>query len=218
MALCRVFPSISSSKAVAKSGRRPRNTSTLQSWLPAVEYWAAGGQVKKVIGYDAGPRDQQRLTYACNGEVEDEHYEYWYPLAEWGWDRLRCTREIQAEGLPVPPKSSCYYCAAMQPKELEALEPAYLRGIVRLEARARPRFKSASMKGLWGRDTKKRPGSMTEYIRSRCLLPGAEIEHIIADTPKKIIGYQEAYQRGDSVEPFGEFIENQLIHITKDHP
>jgi hypothetical protein len=95
----------------------------LQSWAPGVEWWAAGGRVKKVIGYDAGPKDRKRATYACNGELEDDRYEYWYRLVEWGWDRKRCAREIGNEGLPIPPKSSCYFCAAMQPWEVDALEP-----------------------------------------------------------------------------------------------
>lgn len=169
--------------------------------------------MKKIIGYDASPKDQKRVTYACNAEVEDEHYEYWYPLQEWGWDRARCIEEIMAAGLPVPHKSSCFFCAAMQPEEVLALEPDYLRRIVRMEARARPRFKTAAMKGLWGRDSKKRPGSMTEFIRVNGLLPSEEIARIEAETPAEILDYQAAFERGESLEPFGAFMESQLIQI-----
>ena len=167
----------------------------------------------KIIGYDASPKDQKRVTYACNAEVEDEHYEYRYLLQEWGWDRDRCIQEIIGAGLPVPVKSSCIFCAAMQPEEVEALEPDELRVLVRMEARARPRFKTAAMKGLWGRDSKKRPGSMTKFIREKGLLPAEEIDRIIAETPKDILEYQAAFQRGESVQPFGQFIEHQLIQI-----
>jgi len=208
------LPSISFSfqfKSCSQKWKAAPQHKFLQSWTPAVEYWAAGGRVKKVIGYDAGVKDRKRLTYACNGEVEDERYEYWYPLSEWGWDRDRCIREIRGAGLPVPPKSSCYFCAAMQPAEVDALDPDYLAGIVRLEARARPRFQK--IKGLWGRDSRKRPGSMTEYIRAKGLLPEAEVDRIIAETPKDIMKYQDSFQRGESVEPFGVFIERQLVQI-----
>ena len=183
----------------------------LKAWRPAVERWASGGKVKKVIGYDAGVKDKKRVTYACNAEMHADLYEYWYPLPEWGWDRERCMAEIAAAGLPVPPKSSCFMCAAMHPEEIEALGIDQLRRIVRLEARARPRFKS--IKGLWGAGSKKRSGSMTEYIRAKGLLPAAEIDTIIAQTPGEILDYQACFQRGESVEPFGDFIEQQLIQI-----
>jgi hypothetical protein len=211
------LPSISFSfqfKSCSQKWKAAPQHKYIQNWDPARDWWAAGGKVKKIIGYDASPKDQKRVTYACNAEVEDEHYEYWYPLQEWGWDRMRCTEEIEKAGLPVPPKSSCYFCAAMQPEEVSALEPDYLRGIVRLEARARPRFKTAAMKGLWGRDSKKRPGSMTQYIRENNLLPAAEVDRIVEETPRDIIAYQEAFSRGDSVEPFERFIQNQLVQIA----
>jgi hypothetical protein len=56
---------------------------------------------------------------------------------------------------------------------------------------------------------------MTEYIRSKGLLPIDESDGIIQNTPGEIISYQEAYQRGASVEPFGMFIRNQLIQIKE---
>src|SRR6185436_20432268 len=65
----------------------------------------AGGKVKRAIGYDAGPCDSRR------GGVETQGPWSWiYPLREWGWDRDRCVKEIAAAGLPVPPKSACWFC------------------------------------------------------------------------------------------------------------
>jgi len=180
----------------------------LTSWAPAVEWWNAGGKVRKVIGYDAGAGDRKRLTYACNGEVEDERYEYWYPLTEWGWDRERCKAEIAAAGLPVPVKSSCYFCAAMHPEEVEALPADKLRGIVRLEARAKPRF--VSITGLWGKGTKAKSGSITEYIKTRGRLPVAEIERIQQDTPGELIAYQQGYANRQPVPAFGKFLKTQM--------
>jgi hypothetical protein len=187
----------------------------LRSWAPAVEWWRAGGRIRKVIGYDASPADEKRSTYACDpNKVKDDYlYEYWYPLQEWGWDRKRCIAEIQAEGLPVPPKSSCFFCASMQPEEVAALPQKELMRIVRLEARARPRFKTEEMKGLWGRDSKKRPGSMTQFIRDKSLLPAEVIERITDETPRDLVVYQEAYARGEAVPPFGSWMKEQLVQI-----
>ena len=192
----------------------------------------------KVIGYDASPRDQNRQTYARDpNRIKDGHlYDYWYPLQEWGWDREQCKREIAAEGLPVPPKSSCIFCAAMQIEEVAALPPKDLRRLVRLEARARPRFTSPDMKGLWGFDqpavkeytyksgAKKgqtrrakpaKPGSMTQFILDRGLLPATEVQWIIDNTPREIVAYQQEYADGLSVPPFGRFMQEQLIQIKK---
>ena len=54
---------------------------------------------------------------------------------------------------------------------------------------------------------------MTKFIREKGLLPAEEIDRIIAETPKDILEYQAAFQRGESVQPFGQFIEHQLIQI-----
>lgn len=122
-------------------------------WQPAIDCWAAGGKVRKVIGYDAGPKDKKRYAQAVG--VEDPKYDYWYPLIDWGWDRERCIKEIVAEDLPgwsdwtgktwvdrggQPVKSACYFCPATQPEELHHFKRIYLQYIVIMEARARPRL------------------------------------------------------------------------------
>lgn len=38
-----------------------------------------------------------------------------YPLIDLGYDRSACMGIIQAAGLPVPPKSSCYFCPFHRP-------------------------------------------------------------------------------------------------------
>jgi hypothetical protein len=101
---------------------------------PAIDCWADGGKVRKLIGYDAGTKDRKRYAQAVG--VEDPKYDYWYPLVEWGWERERCKAEIVAAGLPVPVKSACYFCPATQPAELHEMAKVYLRYIVIMEARA----------------------------------------------------------------------------------
>jgi hypothetical protein len=110
----------------------------LQSWQPAIDCWAAGGKVLRAIGFDASCADQKR-SYRAES-ITDNAFEYWYPLQDWGWDRERCKREIAAEGLPVPPKSSCFFCPNMSPAELRELPADKLQRIVLMEARAKPRL------------------------------------------------------------------------------
>src|SRR3546814_1634578 len=76
-------------------------------------------------------------------------------------------------GLPVPPKSSCFFCPAMRPHEVDALSKDELRTIVLMEARAKPRLRTID--GLWrkpvlGRGSATpRPGNITAYIRQQGL-------------------------------------------------
>lgn len=177
--------------------------------LPLVrEAWAQGLPVTKLIGYDASPLDRRR-TYRA-GPPEDGRYAIQYPLIEWGWDREECQRQIRAAGLPVPAKSSCFFCCAMKPWEVEALTPEMLRRIVRMEARAHPRLRTTE--GLW-RSTVKgtrggtaRPGSMTEFIRQRRLLPEAEIQHLWDTTTTLILTYQEGYAAAKAAGTLPEFL------------
>lgn len=161
----------------------------VRSWPPALECWAAGGRVRKIIGYDAGPADIRRRNHA--GDREDRDYDYWYPLIEWGLDREECLAIIVQERLPLPPKSACYFCPATKPAELVEAPRDELRRIVIIEARARPRLHSID--GLWRKPVKgargamPRPGSMTEFIRQHQLLPPDEIDAIIARTPTALL-------------------------------
>lgn len=115
----------------------PQNKWT-ENWLPARDCWRAGGKVLKIIGYDTSPNDLKRYAHAKG--VEDPSYQYWYPLIEWGMDRDACKQAILRAGLPVPPKSACKFCPATQPEELRAHRKEYLRYIVIMEARAKPKL------------------------------------------------------------------------------
>lgn len=115
----------------------PQNKWT-DTWPMAVDYWQAGGKVLKIIGYDASPKDMKRYAHAQG--MEDAKYKYWYPLVEWGMDRDACKNAIRSVGLPVPPKSACKFCPAIQPSELLDYRKEYLRYIVIMEARAKPRL------------------------------------------------------------------------------
>jgi len=158
----------------------------VESWDLAKQAWARGDKVIKLIGYDASPADSRRYAHR-EGHV-DPRYDYCYPLRDWGWDRHQCTARIKAEGLPVPVKSSCFFCAAMKPHEVQTLPAWCLRLIVLMEARAAPRL--INVEGLWRRSTGARPGTMTEFIRGRGLLPPLEIAAIVNGAPVALVEFQ----------------------------
>jgi hypothetical protein len=188
-----------------------------KQWAPAIEAWNVGLKVRKAIGYDCSARDVQRRTKADKfiSTYKDPYadkYDYWYPLQDWDWDRDECMRQIAMAGLPVPPKSSCFYCPAMKPWEVDTLSEDHLRRIVLMEARAMPRL--TKVQGLWRTATKKRPGSITEYIEATGLLPQEEIDRI-KQVPTDLIDYQEGFRNGHTSEAFSAFLERVLSPIKE---
>lgn len=159
----------------------------LKTWAPAHAAWARGQKVVRLIGYDASPADTRRYTHAST--IANDLFECRYPLREWGWDRAACIARIEAAGLPVPPKSSCFICGAMKPDEVRALPAWCLRLIVLVEARAAPRLRT--VEGLWRRSTRTRPGRMTDFIRTEELLSAADIDAIIREAPADLIRFQD---------------------------
>lgn len=103
----------------------PQNKWTA-GWTPAIEAWAAGRKVTKVIGYDNGEQDCRRRNKADRAvakKIEANHidarrYDYWYVLQEWGIDRAQCLELIASAGLPIPMKSACWFCPASKKSEV----------------------------------------------------------------------------------------------------
>ena len=196
-----------------------------EDWSLARDCWAAGGRVRKSIGYDAGPADSRRYAHA-EGHMEDALYLYDYPLRDASLDRQGCVDLIIDEGLPVPIKSACFMCPALKPRELHELERKQLRAIVLMEARAHPRLLAYAeskgwpkgvgnpiVEGLWRtavkgvrKGTMPRPGQMTAYIRSEGLLPAAEIDFIWNEVPTRLIAWQEGFARGEHNDELSRFI------------
>ena len=85
-----------------------------KSWPPAVDCWAAGGRVVKLLGIDIGETRRAKIR-------DDKHYVYRYPLIEWDWDRNDCLQAIKGAGLPNPGKSACFFCPASTKSEILAL-------------------------------------------------------------------------------------------------
>lgn len=99
-----------------------------------------------MIGFEDSPHEHRRrekgcATFAVQAD-EVDRYTLVYSLQEWGWNLDRCVSEIMRAGLPVPPKSSCYFCTAMKPAEIDELavvDPGKLRRLVIIEARTTKR-------------------------------------------------------------------------------
>ena len=109
--------------------------------------WESGGRVNKYIGYDAG--ETRRVLHAAEIDKLDKKYEKHYPLYEWGWSREMCKEVIKSYGLPLPGKSSCFFCPSMKKKEIEDLwenYPELFARAVAIEHNAAPNLQT--VKGL----------------------------------------------------------------------
>ena len=86
---------------------------------PCREVWARGEKVFKYIGYDVG--ETQRKENAREYDEADTKYTKVYVLMDWGWTREDCIAAIEQEGLPLPGKSSCFFCPSMKKREIRTL-------------------------------------------------------------------------------------------------
>jgi hypothetical protein len=98
------------------------------NWAPVHPLWAesqrTGKKIIKLIGYDNGPADNRRSLALDkdrkdkDGNKIEDPFMYNYPLQDLGWSRPDCVQRIQAESMPVPIKSACYFCPASQKWEI----------------------------------------------------------------------------------------------------
>ncbi len=122
------------------------------------EEWAAGRTVQKLIGFELG--EEHRVT------IGDKKYTNRYPLIEWEMDRDACKKVIEAAGLRLPGKSSCFFCPNSKKHEIRALQDTYPELLARalaMEDKARPNF--GSIAGLGRRF------SWRDYIEGRATAP-----------------------------------------------
>jgi hypothetical protein len=109
--------------------------------LPAARaVWASGQKIVKCIGYDLG--EERRAKIASS-----PRYNYRYPLIEWELERDDCLEIIKGAGLPMPGKSSCFFCPATKKKELLELERQYPELVARAIVMER-NAELTSVKGL----------------------------------------------------------------------
>lgn len=121
----------------------------LKTWQPAQDCLNSGGLIRRAIGYHAG--ETSRLFNKKSGHAyltsKTDYYEY--PMILWGWHQGHCEAVIQASGLPMPPKSACFYCPNMKAKEIRELaknHPDLFKRAVQMEQNAAD--KNTVVKGL----------------------------------------------------------------------
>ena len=95
----------------------------LNSHAKCREIWASGEKVTKWIGYDAG--ETKRVQCAKAYDEHDKKYSRRFPLYEWEWSRDECKKVIERAGLPLPGKSSCYFCPSMKKPEIIKMSEEY---------------------------------------------------------------------------------------------
>jgi len=128
----------------------------------------------RLVGYDLTEQSRAaRFSTKTKRDGPRSNDIYVYPLQILGLDRIGCEAVSAYAGLPSPGLSSCVFCAAMRPEEIDALYPEELWLIVILEAHAQINLKK--IRGLWGHGER-----MTEYIVRRGLLPAALVAEVWA--------------------------------------
>ena len=98
----------------------------------AIAAWKRGERITKFIGFDADESHRAK-------DYDDAKFKVEYPLIEWGWGRNECIDEIRKENLPLPSKSSCFFCPNMRPHEimeLNALYPHLAERALKIESNA----------------------------------------------------------------------------------
>jgi hypothetical protein len=159
----------------SKYKRGPQDRFILSLYPPA-ELLHRGQRVVRAIGFEAGEArrtyahvvkaigldasEEHRLTWARSEPSEEkpksreawldrDFFVYWYPLLEWGYNRERCKQIIAEAGLPVPLKSSCFFCPASKKSEIVWLRehhPELLERALEIERNAQAKL--TTVKGL----------------------------------------------------------------------
>ncbi len=138
--------------------RRP-----IERWLKSnVE-----GPFTQAIGYDAGEESRVKSSAMSAATL-------WFPLIEWRWGRMECVSAIVREGLPVPPKSACFFCPSSKKAEIFALSDDLKTRAVAIERAAKPDLGN-SLKGL-GRSFSWESLLDADERQAR-LFPEAEVEN-----------------------------------------
>lgn len=133
------------------------------AYAPAAERWGAGKRCVKAIFYDAEEAYRAKVFH-------NDKWAYWYPLLDHNWGRDECLRAIEAEGLPAPPKSSCFFCSEMTEHEILDLgrrHPDLLQRALAME-------QNAALTGIKGLG--KHEYSWRELVDGKVPLPAAPRE------------------------------------------
>lgn len=117
------------------------------NYEPCKEIWIKDEKVNKYVGYDAGEEHRQQNAFVY--DLQDKKYTKVYALIDWGWYREDCIRKIKEYGLPLPGKSSCFFCPSMKKHEIKSLmrnHPELLDRALQIENNAKENL--LTVKGL----------------------------------------------------------------------
>lgn len=151
---------------------QPQNKWT-RKWLKARVAWGLGMKVVKLIGFECSEvyrlKRADARAHQGKGSKDAQKYEYRMPLMDWGYDLNKCMEIIDDEGLPMPPKSACYFCPFQKTYEVDDATPEDRARTILMELVAEPY--NNKNRGLWRKTRKSdgRPGSVTEYILQKNL-------------------------------------------------
>ena len=123
------------------------------------------GRIVKAIGFDAGEGYRRRRANDKVHAAANDRYVYWCPLQDWGWDRNACKAANRNAGLPVPPKSACFFCANMKPTEVLDLNADERGRIVRMESAPSPTTARSRGCGAGGACTTAGRGPSAPHLR-----------------------------------------------------
>lgn len=95
-------------------------------------------EVTAYKGYDMG--EEHRVK-----DYNNKKETVLFPLITWEMDRMDCIKEIIDTGLPLPPKSACFFCPSMKKQEVQDLKkqsPALMAAAIRMERNAKSTLKT----------------------------------------------------------------------------
>lgn len=144
-----------------------------KEWPVSKRAAEAGVLVQKAIGFRVGEERRRKDHIQDPGTIKI------YPLLEWKWDQDDCKEAIKRAGLPIPPKSSCFFCPASSRQDIVrlALEmPDLFDRAIEMERNARQAGNLQTVVGLGRNFTWE---SVGVAARAQCVLPGFDS----TDTP-----------------------------------
>jgi hypothetical protein len=103
----------------------------IRGWMKGNGYL----EIIRAIGYDAG-EGHRAVDIEYMQLSKTLRANNWYPLIEWMWTRSECVDTIKRHGLPLPGKSSCFFCPAMKSSEILRLReeyPEYFKRAIAME-------------------------------------------------------------------------------------
>ena len=171
----------------------PQNKWT-RKWLKARVAWGLGMKVVKLIGFECSEvyrlKRADARAHAGKGTADAQRYEYRMPLMDWGYDLDKCMEIIDAEGLPMPPKSACYFCPFQKTHEVDEATPEDRARTILMELVAEPYNKEN--RGLWRQDPEvRRQARLGDRVHSpeQSPLHALDAQRLM---PQPLLGAREA--------------------------